>query len=237
MSRALPGVAEVAALAGVSTATVDRVLNRRGGVRQATAQRVVQAAGELGYLPADGLAATLAPAPLRVMFLLPRNTSRVLTMLGDMVSYSQEHWAPFHVKCRAETVDSFNPEALAQALLHHGKRYDGLVMMALEHPQLREAVATLAERGVPVVTVISDLGNSQRVGYAGLDNRAAGRTAGYLIGRFIGTREAKVALVAGSLRYAAHQEREAGFLHVLEELFPQLTVVGLREGLDDSEKN
>lgn len=108
------------------------------------------------------------PAPLRVMFLLPRNTSRFLTMLGDMVSYSQEHWAPFQVKWRAETVDSFNPEALAQALLHHGKRYDGLVMMALEHPQVREAVATLAERGVPVVTVISDLGNSQRVGYVGL---------------------------------------------------------------------
>lgn len=111
--------------------------------------------------------------------LLPRNTSRFLTMLGDMVSYSQEHWAPFQVKWRAETVDSFNPEALAQALLHHGKRYDGLVMMALEHPQVREAVATLAERGVPVVTVISDLGNSQRVGYVGLDNRAAGLTAGY----------------------------------------------------------
>ena len=237
MRRALPGVNQVAALAGVSTATVDRVLHRRGGVRQATAQRVVQAAGELGYLPADGLAATLAPAPLRVMFLLPRNTSRFLTMLGDMVSYSQDHWAPFHVKCRVETVDSFNPEALAEALLRHGKRYDGIVMMALEHPQVREAVATLAARGVPVVTVSADLGRSQRVGYVGLDNRAAGRTAGYLIGRFIGTREAQVALVAGSLRYAAHQEREAGFLHVLEELFPQLTVVGLREGLDDSEKN
>lgn len=46
-----------------------------------------------------------------------------------------------------------------------------------------------------------------------------------------------MASVAGSLRYAAHQEREAGFLNVLEELFPKLTVVGLREGLDDTEKN
>lgn len=237
MTRPNPGVVDVAERAGVSTATVDRVLNQRGGVRQATAQRVIQAASELGYLPENDLLAALAPQPLRVMFLLPLNTSRFLTMLGDMVTYSQDHWAPFHVKCRVETVDSFNPEALADALLRHGKRYDGLVMMALEHPKVREAVATLAAQGVPVVTVISDLGNSQRVGYVGLDNRAAGRTAGYLIGRFIGMRDAKVALMAGSLRYAAHQEREAGFLHVLEELFPQLTVVGLREGLDDSVKN
>lgn len=237
MSRIAAGVADVATLAGVSTATVDRVLHRRGGVRQSTAQRVVKAASELGYLPEDALFTSLAPTPLRVMFLLPRTSSHFLAMLGDMVGYSQEHWAPFHVKCRAETVDSFNPEALAEALLRHGKRCDGLVMMALEHPLVREAVVTLAKRGVPVVTMISDLGDSPRVGYVGLDNRAAGRTAGYLIGRFIGARNAKVALVAGSLRYAAHQEREAGFLSVLEELFPQLTVVGLREGLDDAEKN
>ena len=135
-------------------------------------------------------------------FLLPRDTSGFINMLGDMVGYSQGQWAPYNVKCRTEWVDSFNPEALAQALLRHGKRSDGLVMMALEDPAVREAVATLAERGVPVLTVISDIAHSQRAAYIGLDNRAAGRTAGYLIGRFIGAREGKVALIAGSLRYA-----------------------------------
>ena len=44
---------DVAAAAGVSTATVDRVLHQRGRVRQATAQRVLSAASRLGYLP-DG---------------------------------------------------------------------------------------------------------------------------------------------------------------------------------------
>ena len=237
MTRLLPGITDVAAQAGVSTATVDRVLNRRAGVRQATVQRVLKAAAELNYLPEADLYAMLAPAPTRVTFLLPRDTSGFINMLGDMVGYSQGQWAPYNVKCRTEWVDSFNPEALAQALLRHGKRSDGLVMMALEDPAVREAVATLAERGVPVLTVISDITHSQRAAYIGLDNRAAGRTAGYLIGRFIGAREGKVALIAGSLRYAAHHEREAGFLQVMQEMFPNLTVVGLREGHDDSAKN
>lgn len=237
MARSLPGVSDVALRAGVSTATVDRVLHQRLGVRQATVQRVLKAAAELAYLPEGDLYARLAPPPLRITFLLPKGTSRFISMLGDMVGYSHEQWAPFNVKCRTELVESFDPQVLAAALLRHGRRSDGLVTMALEHPAVREAVATLAARGVPVLTVISDLANSQRAAYIGLDNRAAGRTAGYLIGRFIGSRRAKVALIAGSLSYAAHQEREAGFLHVIEEMFNSLDVVGLREGHDDTHKN
>lgn len=98
-------------------------------------------------------------------------------------------------------------------------------------------MAALAARGLPVVTLISDLSNSERAAFGGLDNRAAGRTAGYLIGRFIGARAAKVALIAGSLSYKAHEEREAGFLRVIDEMFPRLEVEGLREGQDDADKN
>jgi LacI family transcriptional regulator len=58
-----------------------------------------------------------------------------------------------------------------------------------------------------------------------------------LIGRFIGPKPAKVALIAGSRSYRAHGERESGFLHLIEEMFPAIEVVGLREGQDDIEKN
>ena len=44
-------------------------------------------------------------------------------------------------------------------------------------------------------------------------------------------------MIAGSLSYRAHEEREMGFLHVFEELFPAIKVVGLREGHDDADRN
>ena len=238
-----PRIPDIARLAGVSTATVDRVLNQRAGVRAATQQRVLRAAAELGHAvlpPAQAMAAlaTLtAPRPMRLSFLLPAGHNRFIRMLGDMVGYSQEHWTPYNVRCRSEFIESFNPQALADALRRHAKRADGIALMPLEHPAVREAVHELTAAGVPVVTLISDLSNAQRTAYLGLDNRAAGRTAGYLIGRFIGARAAKVALIAGSRSYRAHEEREAGFHHVLSELFGQLEVVGLREGHDDSEQN
>jgi LacI family transcriptional regulator len=109
--------------------------------------------------------------------------------------------------------------------------------MALDHPLVREAVATLAERHVPVVTVVSDLSHSRRAAYIGLDNRAAGRTAALLLARFMAVRSGTVALIAGSRSYRAHEEREMGFHSLMEEVYPGIEIAGLREGHDDAQRN
>ena len=44
-------------------------------------------------------------------------------------------------------------------------------------------------------------------------------------------------MIAGSLSYRGHEEREMGFLSLVEEMFPQLQVAGLREGQDDAATN
>ena len=95
-------------------------------------------------------------------------------------------------------------------------------VIALDHPIVREAIRSLAEEGVKVVTLATDILHVPRVAYVGIDNRAAGRLAGYLLSRFIGAQaEAKVALFAGSLSYRGHQEREMGFRHILAEEIPR----------------
>jgi len=230
-------IADVAAAAGVSTATVDRVLNGRPNVRAVTKQRVLAAAAELRYLPETDLLRSLQPAPMALAFLLPAGTNPYLKMLGDYIGYEHDALAPFNVHCRSVFVDSFDPAMLAAALKRHGRDAAGIAFMAIEHPLVRDAVDRLSARGVHVVTLISDLPGSKRAGYVGLDNRAAGRTVGLLMGRFLGPRKGKVAMIAGSLSYRGHEEREMGFLHVMRESFPQLKVVGVREGRDDAATN
>lgn len=234
--RRTPRVEDVAHLSGVSTATVDRVLNQRPGVRAVTVQRVLKAAAELGYVM-DGALPAQALKPLRLAFLLPAGGNRFLSLLGRYIGSSRDQLASFNMRARVDYIESFKPELLAQHLRKICRDVDGIAFMALEHPAVREAVDHLAERGIPTVTLISDVANSRRVAYVGLDNRSAGRTAAYLIARFIGKRPAKVAVIAGSLSYRAHEEREMGFLHLFQEMFPEIEVVGLREGHDDEAKN
>ncbi len=234
--RQLATVVDVARLAGVSTATVDRVLNRRPGVRPVTTERVLRAAADLGYVLDAALPAG-ALKPLRLAFLLPAGSNRFLAGLGRLVVESRERLASFNIRARLDHIDSFNPELLAQHLRAVGREVEGIAFMAIEHPMVREAVDWLAERGVPTVTLISDIANTRRVAYVGLDNRAAGRTAGQLIARFIGSRPAKVAMIAGSLSYRAHEEREMGFLYLFRERYPAIEVVGLREGHDEEARN
>ncbi len=57
--HSMPRLEDVAARAGVSTATVSRVLNRRDSVTEALRERVLAAVEELGYLP-HGAARALA---------------------------------------------------------------------------------------------------------------------------------------------------------------------------------
>ena len=65
-----------------------------------------------------------------------------------------------------------------------------------------QLIRSLAADGVKVVTIASDILSVPRVAYIGIDNRAAGRLAGYLAGRFMGVgKTGKVALFAGSLSY------------------------------------
>ncbi|MPW21609.1 substrate-binding domain-containing protein [Paraburkholderia sp. CNPSo 3157] len=231
-------IADIAAAAGVSTATVDRVLNGREGVRPMTARRVMRAAAQAGYVVDAPAPETKTARPLKIEFLVPAGTNRYLRMLGDYIEFAHNQWAAQGMRCRVHYVESFNPNELAARLLHYGQRADGVVFMALEHPVVRDAVNALAEQNVPAITLISDLSNSRRLAYVGIDNRSAGRTAALLLGRFMGPRPSgKIAMLAGSLNYRGHEEREIGFLHLIESTFPQVKVIGLREGQDDSERN
>ena len=216
---------------------MDRVLHGRPGVRTATAHRVLKVAADVGYLPESDLLASLRPKPMRLVFLLPTGTNRYFRLLADHIEYAEEQLAAFNVRCRHHFVEGFNPGVLAERLLHHGRRADGVAFMALEHPLVRETVNTLVAEGVHVLTLISDVSNTQRAAYVGMDNRAAGRTAAYLLARFIGHRKGKIAMIAGSLSYRAHEEREIGFARMIEEMLPAVPVVGLREGRDDAGTN
>lgn len=227
---------DVARIAGVSLATVDRVVNGRNGVRDKTIARVEAAVSRLGYRP-DPVAARLARnRDFRFLFILPCGANSFMTLLGEQVARTAEWLATQRAVIDVEHVDIFDAEALSRVLEGVLPGYNGVATIALDHPRVRAAIDDLADRGVPVVTLVSDVPNSRRLHYVGIDNPAAGRTAATLMGRFLRGRQGAIGVVAGSLSLRDHAERLYGFNQVLSREYPELAVLPAVQGRDDNEQ-
>lgn len=226
---------DVAREAGVSLATVDRVLNGRPGVRQPTVTRVRAAIEKLGYRP-DPIASRLAQGGrYRFCFVLPTGTNSFMTNLGEAVAEAASLIAGQRAFIDIRRIDVFDPEALATALERIESHYHGVSVVALDHPRVRAAIDDLVARGIAVATLVSDVPTSRRQWYVGIDHTAAGRTAGTLMGRFAGGRSGPVGVIAGSLSLRDHVERQFGFGQIISDEYPNLHILPARVGRDDRE--
>ena len=228
---------DVAREAGVSSATVDRVLNDREGVRARTREIVLSAARRLGYISngGDTLSDATSQDIVKLHFILPEGNNQFIRRLHEHLETLAKRRSAIDVTITA--TDTINADLLAQQLRDITPEIHGVGFVGIDHPNVRQATKSLADRGIKVVTLASDIHHVPRVAYIGIDNRAAGRLAGYLLKRFMpGNSVGKVALFAGSLSYRGHEEREMGFRHILAEETPDLKIVQLREMMDEPEK-
>ncbi|SON56870.1 Degradation activator [Hartmannibacter diazotrophicus] len=232
-----PTVHDIASEAGVSLATVDRVLNGRPGVRQKTQDRVQSAIMRLGYVR-DLSAANLArQRQYRFAFVLPEGPGQFVGLLQAALREATDVQRADRISVRVLQVPAHDPHQVVRTLnTIDAKHYDGVAIMAQETPQVRDAVHRLKTAGLPVVTLISDLPNSDRDHFVGVNSIAAGRTAGLLMGRFLRGLTGKILVVTSSLLARDSLERRFGFDSVMAEKFGSLEILPTLEAHDDAER-
>ncbi|WP_050605987.1 LacI family DNA-binding transcriptional regulator [Ruegeria sp. 6PALISEP08] len=228
-----PTVNDIARVAGVSLATVDRVLNRRPGVRAVTVQKVQKAIDELGYVR-DTAAANLARNRVyNFLFVLPNTDNEFVEAISSQIAEQSRDQFIERTRIAIEKVAPFEPQDIVNILdTVDSLEVDGVAVFGPETPSVRDAVKRVRDKGVPVVALVSDLPSSDRDHFVGIDNISAGRTAAQLMGRFV-HREGKVLVLTGSRLARDHLERRQGFDLVVAEDFPHLEVVASVEGRDD----
>lgn len=221
-----PTVIDIAREAGVSLATVDRVLNARPGVREKTISAVHEAIARLGYVR-DLSAANLARGRVyRVAVVLPDTASQFVQSLADALTEAGSMAATSRTELELYRAPAEDPHALAALLLNLADRdYVGVALMAPETPVLRDVVRQLRARGIPVVALVSELPNAGCDHFVGIDNHSAGRTAGVLMGRFLGGGPGQVLVLGQSLLARDMIERRRGFDEVMQRDFPGLEVL------------
>jgi LacI family transcriptional regulator len=226
-------IADLAEAAGVSAATVDRVLNRRLPVSEATAARVAAAAEAINYHAAGLLKQRLTEAPQRVFaFLLQKRNDDFYQALANALALAARA-APF-VRARSQIVfvDELVPSTIAAKIRESVKTADALAVVAVDHPHVNEAIEYAAAKGKPVFTLLSDLSAPSRAGYIGVDGRKSGRTAAWTISR-LAKRPGKVAVLVGTHRYLGQELAEMSFRSYFREHAPQFQLLESIVNLED----
>ncbi len=232
-----PTVRDVAKAAGVSLATVDRVLNGRNGVRSTTQARVLAAMKKLDY-ERDIMAANLSKQrEYRLAFVLPTGSNTFMREIEAEVEQLRKTFERARVRLQIITAPAFDGRALAETLDRLDPcEIDGVALVATDAPEITAAIEKLRANGINVVTLVSDLPTSPREHFVGIDNVVAGRTAAGLLGRFCSGRRGSVAVVAGSMMLRDHAERRSGFDQVMRDEYPQLNVLETIEGYDEADR-
>ena len=237
---------DIASHAGVSLATVDRVLNGRPGVSARTLLRVRASIKALGYVPNANAVALVKGVKARLLFLIPKGPGTFITSLSEQLAAAKEAFLAQQVQIKVQVIPPLDPQALCEQLNQiDRKQVDGVALVVSEGDGVRWAIDRLRAQGVYVVTLVSDALLSRRDYFVGVDNLAAGRTAGSLMSKFLlpqggpaaveSTKAGKIALVLGSQLLRDHVERQIGFLQVVQGRMPKITVLPPIEGYDRHE--
>ena len=218
---------DVALQAGVSLATADRVLHGRGGVRAQTARRVREALEELArqrehaaLIGRSFLVDVVMEAPERFTAAVRAAAEREIASLRPAAFRLR-----FHL---VETPRLAEMVALLTRIARRGSH--GVILKAPDVPEIGACVQALAAARIPTVTLVTDLPKSPRRAYVGMDNRAAGETAAYLIAAWLRGQSSGVLVTLSSSRFQGEEEREIGFRRVLRAAAPALRITEISEG-------
>ena len=224
-------VSDIATQAGLSRATVDRVLHGRPGVRAATVAQVEQAIAELDRQRSQ----VRLSGRTFLVDLVMQTPDRFGSAVRTALELELPALRPAVFRARFQLSEVSDADRAAATLAAIGRKgSDGVILKAPDDPRVVEAVNALASAGIPVVTFVTDLPFSRRLAYVGVDNRSAGATAAYLVTRWAGPGAGGVLVTLSSSSFRGEEEREIGFRATLRDLAPARTVheVTDTDGLD-----
>lgn len=223
---------DIAALAGVSTATVNRVLNDRGGVSPERRAKVIAAARELGV---PRLLPDVHHGLIRFDVVLAASATPYFDRLENALQRAAQTLAP-RVLLHRHRCPIDDEARLARLLGQPPHRRNGLIVALPDSPVVRHALRAQVDADVPVVTLMSGVADVPGLHYAGINNLQAGRCAGHFIGRMAGPAPGQVLLITHQLSFRAHAERIRGCAEVLAHRFPHLSVRGPVACSDDPDR-
>lgn len=230
-----PTFRNIADRAGVGTATVERVLNGRGGVRPELVEKVIAAARALDYpkrLPEKHRGIQ------RIDVLLVRPETTFFARLSQAFARIAASLDPA-IALHRTFLDEHDACAVARHIRSTETRRAGLIVAVPDQPPIRAALEDVAAGGTPLVQIVTRA-EGLAADYVGIDNYAAGRSAALFLSRMQPAGGTVVALCHSQV-YQVHRDRIRGFsdylaAHPRSDISFAATLFGQDEALQTAER-
>ncbi|MEZ2132374.1 MULTISPECIES: LacI family DNA-binding transcriptional regulator [unclassified Sinorhizobium] len=226
---------DVAREAKLGIATVERVINSRGGVTEKTAEKVIRAAKKLGY---GERSTEIYRGTIRIEVILVRPETSFFARLNqafERIAASLDRSVILHRTFIKES----DPIGMAHHIANPNFRRSGLIICSQDHPTVIESLRRVRASGVEVVQVVTRCDHPD-VPYVGIDNYAAGRSAAYYMSGMLAARGGSLVAICHSGTYMNHRERIQGFSDYIAEKgasdhFLSLVMLGQDDDLQSAE--
>lgn len=227
-----PTLKQLMEMTQLSRATIDRALNNRPGVHPRT-RNAVDAA--LRQLDEGASARSVAPVVQRDY------AFRLLAQAGD--AFTEEltrcaagldaEFAASGVRLDVVNCVGVSDQDVAAQVSEAAGETDGIAIICTNTAATTAALRKCMAAGKSVVTLITDVDADARHTYVGVNNRAAGQSAAFLIGRHLQAHASPdVAVVVATFSYTCHEDREIGFRSLIRQRFPNVNLIEVIKGAD-----
>lgn len=229
-------IKEIADLANVSRATVDKVIHHRPGVKKETEERILTILKELNYQPnliGKALVNSKNPFKLGIILTPEYNTYIQYTLKG--IRRAEKEFSHFGIDVTVKMLTSLEPVELMSILNEfQAMHISGLAILPMDDAQVKAKINQIAGEGTAVVTFNSRLRGIDEICFIGQDHYKGGRIAAGLMEKIV-PEEGDIGVIISTKNLSCHQDRLSGFTTRIAESKIPLSIVDIQENQDRKE--
>jgi LacI family transcriptional regulator len=234
-------IKDIAARAGVSTGTVDRVLHNRPNVSQKALEKVNKALEELDYQPNMYASALAYNKTYTFYIVLPKHEQDAYwDEIEEGAQACCNFRRDFGITLKFVYYERFNATAFTKMVREFfSAKIDGVVIVPTTLEQTARFTEKLTERSIPYVLLDSYMPDLKPLSFFGQDSFASGYFAAKML-MLIAAKEKEIALVKqtrdGKVGSKQQANRETGFRHYMVDHFPEIKITEVDLPLDEERK-
>lgn len=232
-------IKDIAAKAGVSVGTVDRVLHNRPNVSAKAREKVEKALKEQNYKPNVYASALAYNKSYHFCMLIPKHEQVAYwEEIEQGARMSADSRKVFGVSLDILYYDRFEDASfLSQAEKCMESHPDGFVIVPVELEVTKTVTDKLHEKNIPFVLLDSFMPDLRPLAFFGQDSFSSGYFAAKML-MLIANKEKEIMFLKitkdGRVVSKQQDNREVGFRHYMRDHFPSVKIIGLELPIDGS---